>query len=529
VREGLRQAMAWLHTWTGLVFGWLLFAVFLTGTLSCFKNEINHWAQPEIIAHPLDARASLDQAERYLQAHAQGASRWFIRLPDERQPAISLFWQVPGKPGRQGFVQTQLDAQSGTPVQGRPSLGGEFFYRFHFELQMGYPWGRWLASIAAMAMLVALVSGIITHKKIFREFFTFRPGKGQRSWLDAHNLIGVLVLPFHLMITYSSLIIFMTMTMPASLLANYPNAQAFYADVQPAGAPTPRSGQPATLLPLARLYDQALEKWPEARIGTLSVSNPGDAGATVVLTRNGADAVAYRPGDGIKFDGVNGNLLGDYQAAGTASLIAGSFYGLHMAHFAEPVLRWLYFLAGLGSTAMIGTGLVMWLNKRRLKHAKSGERRLELRLVEVLNLSGMGGLLIAVAAFFLANRLLPLGLEQRAGWEVKVFFLSWAAATLHAGLRPSGRGWIEQLGLASVMWMAIPLVNQLTSSYGLGQSLRQGDWVMASVDLAALATGLLLLWAVHKLHVRHTAGVPSVRVSRRSARSAAPFGEGEVQ
>jgi hypothetical protein len=29
--------------------------------------------------------------------------------------------------------------------------------------------------------------------------------------------------------------------------------------------------------------------------------------------------------------------------------------------------------------------------------------------------------------------------------------------------------------------------------------------------------------------VRHTAGVPSVRVSRRSARSAAPFGEGEVQ
>lgn len=28
MKEGFRQAMAWLHTWAGLVFGWLLFAIF---------------------------------------------------------------------------------------------------------------------------------------------------------------------------------------------------------------------------------------------------------------------------------------------------------------------------------------------------------------------------------------------------------------------------------------------------------------------------------------------------------------------
>jgi uncharacterized iron-regulated membrane protein len=61
-------------------------------------------------------------------------------------------------------------------VVGRDSRGGEFFYRFHFELQMPYPWGRWLATFCAI-MLLGLVTGIITHKKIFKEFFTFRPGK----------------------------------------------------------------------------------------------------------------------------------------------------------------------------------------------------------------------------------------------------------------------------------------------------------------------------------------------------------------
>ena len=70
--------------------------------------------------------------------------------------------------------------------------GGEFFYRLHFELELPYPWGRLLASLAAMTMLVALVTGVIAHKRIFKDVFTFRPFKGQRSWLDGHNGLGVL-------------------------------------------------------------------------------------------------------------------------------------------------------------------------------------------------------------------------------------------------------------------------------------------------------------------------------------------------
>ena len=34
--------MAWLHTWVGLWFSWLLFAAFLTGTLAVFAEPITH-------------------------------------------------------------------------------------------------------------------------------------------------------------------------------------------------------------------------------------------------------------------------------------------------------------------------------------------------------------------------------------------------------------------------------------------------------------------------------------------------------
>lgn len=43
----LRQRMAWLHTWVGLLFGWLAFSVFVTGALSVYAPEISRWMKPE--------------------------------------------------------------------------------------------------------------------------------------------------------------------------------------------------------------------------------------------------------------------------------------------------------------------------------------------------------------------------------------------------------------------------------------------------------------------------------------------------
>jgi uncharacterized iron-regulated membrane protein len=502
MKEGFRQAMAWLHTWAGLTFGWLLFAIFLTGTLAYFKDETNHWMQPEIPARSVTSEASLTLAEGYLQQHAPNASRWIIDLPDAREPGLSVRWQqTPAKPGERGqLTEKLLDPQTGSEVHGRDTRGGEFFYRFHFQLQMPYPWGRWLSTIAAMVMFVALISGIITHKKIFKDFFTFRPRKGQRSWLDGHNAVGVLVLPFHLMITYSSLVIFMSMVMPASILASYKgDAQAFFSEVFPAGNTAKASGDVAPLLPLAPLLEKAREQWSGGRVGRLTVNNPGDANATVVLARDGADRVVHDLGSAVTFNGVTGQLLGATPEQALPMAIAGSFYGLHMGHFAGPVLRWLYFICGLASTAMIGTGLVIWLGKRQLKHAKSGVMPFELRLVEVLNIASMSGLVVAVAVYFWANRLLPVDLDGRADWEVNSFFIVWGLCLLHAMLRRGRTAWVEQLALAALLFAAVPLLNAVTTPYHLGVTLVQGDWAMAGFDLACLGSGLFLGWAAWKM------------------------------
>ncbi|WP_060842517.1 PepSY-associated TM helix domain-containing protein [Pseudomonas sp. St29] len=502
MKEGLRQSMAWLHTWSGLLLGWLLFAIFFTGTLSYFKAEITHWMQPEAPARALKADVSLELAQRYLEQHGQGAQRWFIDLPDPRQPLLAVAWQAPSAPGERGvFTEKLLDPGTGSELHVRDTRGGEFFYRFHFQLQMPYPWGRWLSTLAAMVMFVALISGIITHKKIFKDFFTFRPRKGQRTWLDGHNALGVLVLPFHLMITYSSLVIFMSMVMPASIQVAYKgDSNAYFKDLRPASNSTPAAGRAAPLTALDPLLEQALDHWPGGRVQRLVINHPGDANASVHVMRHSADRVVRDGGSTLSFNGVSGQLLQASPEQSLPKAISGSFYGLHMGLFAGPLLRWLYFVCGLASTAMIGTGLVLWLGKRQLKHARSPALPFELRLVQVLNLASMAGLVLAVAGFFWANRLLPVTLAERADWEVNGFFMLWGLSLLHAVLRPERRAWVEQLSLAALLFAGIPLLDVLTSPSRADGLMVRGDWMLAGFDLTCLGSGLFLAWAARKMH-----------------------------
>ncbi|PPA76739.1 peptidase [Achromobacter spanius] len=532
--EGLRQSMSWLHTWAGLIFGWVLFAMFLTGSLAFFRPEITRWMQPEIQVQPAPAVQSVEMAQRYLDEHAPDAKRWFITPPSDREPLILLLYQLPKpKPGERGFVRVKLDPATGQAVQGRETRGGDFFYRFHFELETAFPWGRWLASIAGMFMLVAIISGIITHKKIFADFFTFRPGKGgQRAWMDGHNALSVLGLPFHLMITFSGLVLFMVMLMPAGIKAVYDNPRQYTDDVFKSFKVTPPLNQPAPLVRIAPLVEQAQQQW-QGRLGRVTVNNPGDAGATVTLTQAAADGVSYGlMAPWMRFDGVTGKLTEGQDELGATARTAGTITGLHLGLFAEPLLRWFYFLVSLAGTGMVATGLVLWIAKRRQKARPQDAREaFSLRLVDGLNAGTIAGVVLGVAVFFLANRLLPADLPGRQLWESRSFFAAWAVSLVYAFLFQR-RKWQDLLGIAAAALALVPVVNALTTSRHLGVSLPQGDWVMAGFDLTCLASAVLFAWMSRKAararrapargpaRGRANASAPATATTAKSAKSA---------
>ena len=431
--------MTWLHGWTGLLLGHVLFLMCLTGTLTVFKAEIGRWMRPETtaIAAPADAIVA---ATRWLDENTHGSAGWYLTAPDAHQNAVQATYDSDG-----AYVTRALDPVSGAPVA-RETLGGEFFYRLHFELELPYPWGRLLASLAAMMMLVALVTGIIAHKRIFKDIFTFRPAKGQRSWLDGHNALGVLALPFHIMITFTGLVTLASVNLPWGIAAGYgADVTTMYSDLAPGSVTRAATGEKAPLAPIAPMLATAQRQFGGAPIGRVYVFNPGDKGAVVVVYPSDQKAIGYMPGE-ISFDGATGAVLKAWTENRPAVRAYQTVYGLHMARFAPDVTRWLYFLGGAMLTMAIATGMVLWTVKRRERAPLS----IGNHMLERLNVGVLTGVPIGAVAFLIANRLLPLDMAARAQAEVSAALWT-AGAVVLAGLllRPT-IGWPLLLGLLAL-------------------------------------------------------------------------------
>ena len=498
MRATLRQSMAWLHTWSGLVVGWVLFAVFVTGTASYYRPEITRWMQPELGTRtalpPAAVAASVERGVAYLQTHAGAARGWFITPPRPDKPVVELFWRnAPGVPP--GHVL--LDPETGTPAPVRDTRGGDFLYQFHFELHLAPLWGRWIVGFCAMIMLVALISGIVTHRRIFADVFTFRRDKAaRRGWLDAHNVTGVLALPFHLMITYTGLAILALMYMPWGVTAAYNgDTQALFAESGQVPRLRPPAGRPGTLAPLGPLVLRAVAARPET-LERIAIRNPKDAHATVIALFEAPHGLAHGHPQ-IAFDGISGAFLeGSADALKPATRTFATLVGLHEAHFAGPALRLLFFLSGLMGCAMVATGLVMWSVARL---PKPGDRAFPgLRLVQALNVGTVAGLPAAVAAYFLANRLLAVDLAGRAEWEIRAFFGAWVLTALLPLVRPPRRAWCEGLAAVAILCVLVVAADILTLPRhpvrGTG-----GDVLFAWFDGAMLIFAALFAVAARKV------------------------------
>lgn len=510
--RSFRQSQATLHTWSGLLVGWVLFVVFVSGTAAYWREALNRWAQPELppITNPLTV---VRGSQAFLTRTAAGSDSWFITVPTDRSASGTVYW-VPGSgTPRSTFKDTMasIDA-AGRPVFARATRGGDFFYRFHFDLfYLPVLWSRWIVGTCAMFMLVAILSGIVTHKKIFRDFFTLRRGKGQRSWLDGHNAVAVLGLPFHLMITYTGLVTLMAMLMPWAVVANYQDSAGFAQILYPQAPQGVRANRAAPLVDLARLARDG-ERRMGAPIDAILVYYPGDAAARVTLAQSSQAALSnFTPKLG--YDGVTGRLLWASPPPGPAQVTAGAMIGLHAGRFAEVGLRWIYFLCGVGGSLMVASGLILWVVKRREKLPDPARPPFGFRLVERLNIGFVAGFPIALATFLWANRLLPPTLPDRADAEVNSMFAIWGVVLLHAFLRRPARAWVEQLGLAAALLLALPVFDALATAKGLPQTISAGDWTLAGVDLTLLALGLAFAWAARAV-ARHR---PVVRRARSAA------------
>lgn len=543
--NSFRMSMGWVHTWLGLVLGFVLMICFFFGALSVFDREIDRWAIPDTRFEPQPMpsfdevlKPAFDEMKPHPTDMAATQQRVIGDLPDpDTMPLKSLYaytthrdpvlriggeFGIPNEPKDPADDHLHVHGWATVnPTTGETlsdsalKIGSDWFYPMHFNLHLRWNMlGYWIVGVAALVMLAALVTGVIIHRKLFREFFTFRPWKHVlRSSLDLHNVTGVMALPFHFFFAFTALVIFATnIYLPLSHTTLKPlHEQHEKLEAERTGLPHEESGVAAPLASIDAMVAEAKRRWAErdmpGEVGYLFMDHIGDENSYVSIYRAGSDRVAL-VGEGIHFKASTGEVIREEPPRSVVASIDEYLTGLHLQHFEHWMLRWLYVFGGLLGAICIATGFILFVEKRKARHAKAGSQGS--RIVDAMAVTTVTGMVIAAVSMLVANRILPADLAGKGQWEQSVFWWTWGLAFLHAAWRSSpvakarsNPAWREQSWVLAVLSLLAVVMNWVTTGDHLIKTLFTDTyWAVAGVDLSLIATALIATWAARKLGVR---------------------------
>lgn len=194
-RRIVAQALG-AHSLLGIVLGALVYQVCLTGALSVFAPEFKRWEQP---------RAPLVEAvapEGFAAALAHG-----LAMSDTPVVTIAIFGPTPELPRMEirlpGKIARYATAD-GMPAGPAATPWSLFITELHEELSLPHPFGPVAVGISGVALLAAIGTGVLAHRRFFRDAFRLRLGGTVRlEAADLHNRMSVWALPFHLTIAFT--------------------------------------------------------------------------------------------------------------------------------------------------------------------------------------------------------------------------------------------------------------------------------------------------------------------------------------
>jgi uncharacterized iron-regulated membrane protein len=344
------------HSAIGLLSGALMYLLILSGTLAVFDDELHRWEQPRATELEMLAPDAVQTAVRSSVGRTKEASPAIVvHLPSSASPRATL---------SDAAGLSYLDA-FGHPQGAVRAPWSDFVMALHFYLNLPEIWG--LALVGALGvMLVGLsITGVFALPRIFRDAFRLNPRAGrQLARIDWHNRLSVWTLPFGIAVAFTGAVLGV-MTPGAVVMSSLHLASSEAAVFAPIFGSQPGPGRAAGPLPNAAAALRFMHKqFPRAVPTDVIVRNGGTAAGDIEVLANEPQRLIV--GEYYLFDdkgrfrqpvGLSEGHIGQQFAA--------SMYKLHFGNFAGLPMKLAYFVFGLALTVVSGTGVSIWLMKRR--------------------------------------------------------------------------------------------------------------------------------------------------------------------
>ncbi|AKF09899.1 PepSY-associated TM helix domain-containing protein [Sandaracinus amylolyticus] len=479
-----------VHAWSGAIAAIVLSAMFFAGVFALFHEEIALWQETR--AHHAPGTTCRDASLEPLVARALedapfAARNAFVTLHEGACAPITI--DLRGAEAQQRRIVIG-DVRSGEVLDERSNVATFLFY-FHFLYHPDVAWGMYVAGLLGLVLLLAIVSGVLIHlKDLARQLHRYRDdAHGVRVlFSDLHKVLGVMGLPFQTMVALTGTIICFAAPLARAwqgpVFANDPNAALYtFFDIDRAPPPSDVAGP---RLPIDELVARARAALPEMEAESVRIVSPGDASSSIEV-RGPVHGVLFGQAR-VRVRASDGEVLrvSVLDRARATHVLMRWVYGLHYAYAGGAVTRLLYALLGIAGCATLLSGNWIWLARRDRKREHRGNRVLA-RLTLGVGL----GIANAVAAMFLASRVLPMSLAWHVEGEVAAFVLVWIAVTIAAFVaRDEARCAIATLVAAGATFLLVPIVSIAVTPLHL---LAAPTSVVAAVDVGLAACGALLL------------------------------------
>ncbi len=361
------QAMLAGHSALGIAFAALIYIVCVSGTVLVFLAELQRWEQPDgpVISAEVTPEFVADVlATVQVQARAEGAAHDIMLVgPTAHTPRFAAFYHDDDA-GVDGDWLIDAEGLLAAPVE---APWAEFLAELHMELHLPRTWGLLLVGLTGVALLSSLISGILSHPRVFKDAFALRWGGSRRlQEADLHNRLGVWGLPFHVVVSLSGALLGLsTLIIGVLALAAYEgNSEKAFAAILGPMARADKS--PAPLPDLASMIRQVQARSPQARFVSANIQNVGTAGQVVHL---GMKTPGYLPMANMYFFDGAARPLGDggLETGTVGQQILGALQPLHFGWFGGILVKLAYGALGLALTVIAYNGVTIWLIRRRDK------------------------------------------------------------------------------------------------------------------------------------------------------------------
>jgi uncharacterized iron-regulated membrane protein len=350
------------HRWLGLVAGILLCIAGLTGSLVVFQDQMHHWwyIQQFGAVIPTETRAAIPPIIERLKATypSKNFTLESLGFPEgDQDPYVA--WFSDAIHHHLGVLVNPYTGQiMGDYVWEKMWHG--ILLRLHATLLAGDA-GILILGIVALLSVILSVTGIILWpgwRKLSAGFKIKWNGHTKRRNFDIHKVSGIITA------------VFLALTGFTGFAWNIPQAhveEAIYAFTFTSKLPEPISRPIANQrpVPLEDLLKRADTIFPNAK--TTSIGFPHEPEGVFTVSKRQVGESDSWGSTTIAFDQFSGKVVQvkDGMKPSRAGAILDQFIPLHYGTFAGIYSRILYVFVGLAPTVLMGTGVVMWMHRRR--------------------------------------------------------------------------------------------------------------------------------------------------------------------